>query len=87
MFDPFTGTGTTGEVAIKQGRNFIGVELYPEYAEIAEERCRKAHALRSKYEADNQMTPSTPTSADAQNDMLSDEVGGDVEMANGAACS
>ena len=70
VFDPFCGTGTTGEVAIKQGRNFIGIELYPEYAQIAEERCRQAHALRSLYEAENQMTPSTPTSAEALNGTL-----------------
>jgi hypothetical protein len=87
VFDPFTGTGTTGEVALKLGRHFIGIELYDNYAEIAEERCRKAHALRSAYEADNPMTPSTPTSAEALNDTLSDEVVCDIEMVNGAACS
>jgi hypothetical protein len=87
VFDPFTGSGTTGEVALKLGRNFIGIELYPEYAEIAEERCRRAHALRGDYEADNPMTPSTPTSAEALNDTLSDEVVCDIEMVNGAACS
>ena len=42
VLDPFAGTGTTGEVAIKLGRDFIGVELYDEYASIAEQRCREA---------------------------------------------
>jgi site-specific DNA-methyltransferase (adenine-specific) len=86
VFDPFTGAGTTGEVSIKLGRNFVGIELYENYAQIAEERCRQAHALRSTYEAENPMTPSTTTPTEAH-DTVSDEVGGDVEMVNGAACS
>jgi SAM-dependent methyltransferase len=50
VLDPFCGTGTTGEVAIKLGRQFIGIELYPEYAAIAEERCSKASQIRADYE-------------------------------------
>src|ERR1035438_10815049 len=85
VFDPFTGSGTTGEVALKLGRNFIGIELYPEYAEIAEERCRKAHALRGEYEAENPMTTITATFAEPLDDAPLDE--GSCEMVNGAACS
>lgn len=55
MLDPFCGTATVGEVALKLGRNFVGIELYENYAQIAEERCRKAHRI---YEAANPMTPS-----------------------------
>jgi|ERR1035438_516384 hypothetical protein len=65
----------------------FGIELYPEYAEIALERCRQAHALRREYESENPMTPSTPISAEALTAPLSDEVGGDVQMVSGAACS
>ena len=36
--DPFMGAGTTGVVAVKLGREFIGIELNPEYAYMAEER-------------------------------------------------
>ena len=36
--DFFTGSGTTGAVACRLGRNFIGTELSPEYAEMAERR-------------------------------------------------
>jgi DNA modification methylase len=43
VLDPFCGTATTGEVAIKLGRNFVGIELYDEYAQIAEDRCRQAY--------------------------------------------
>lgn len=35
VLDPFMGTGTTGEVAIRSGRSFIGVEKNPEYYEMA----------------------------------------------------
>ena len=38
VFDPFTGSGTTAVVAMSHGRNFIGTELNPEYAKIAENR-------------------------------------------------
>lgn len=33
VLDPFAGSGTTGMVAIKHGRDFIGFELNQEYAE------------------------------------------------------
>ena len=36
--DPFFGSGTVGAVAIQEGRNFIGIELNPEYVSIAQNR-------------------------------------------------
>lgn len=38
IFDPFMGSGTTGVVAKKLKRNFIGFEISPEYYKIAEDR-------------------------------------------------
>lgn len=38
VLDPFTGSGTTGVVAKKLGRNFVGIELNPEYHEMATDR-------------------------------------------------
>lgn len=38
VLDPFTGSGTTGMVALQNGRRFIGCELNKEYAQIAHER-------------------------------------------------
>ena len=38
VFDPFTGSGTTGVVALKNNRKFIGVELVKEYQIISQER-------------------------------------------------
>lgn len=41
VLDPFMGAGTTGLVARKLNRNFVGIELNPEYIEIAESRLSK----------------------------------------------
>ena len=41
VLDPFFGSGTTGIVAKKLGRNFIGIELKPEYKDMAENRMHK----------------------------------------------
>ena len=38
ILDPFFGTGTTGAVAKRLGRNFIGIEREAEYAAVAERR-------------------------------------------------
>ena len=38
VLDPFFGSGTTGIVAKKLGRDFIGLELNPKYAKIAKKR-------------------------------------------------
>jgi len=35
VLDPFFGSGTTGVVAKKLGRGYLGIELNPEYIEIA----------------------------------------------------
>ena len=42
VLDPFTGSGTTGVVAKKLGRNFVGVEIKPEYHEMATRRIDQA---------------------------------------------
>lgn len=38
VLDPFFGSGTTGIVAERYGRDYIGIELNPEYVKIAERR-------------------------------------------------
>lgn len=38
VLDPFMGSGTTGVVATRHNRKFIGVELNPTYVELARER-------------------------------------------------
>ena len=46
VLDPFFGAGTTGVVALKQGKKFIGIELNPEYIEIANKRLKPHIAQR-----------------------------------------
>ena len=38
ILDPFLGSGTTAAVAQQMGRRFLGIELNPEYVEIAKRR-------------------------------------------------
>ena len=40
VLDPFFGAGTTGLVALKQGKKFIGCELNQEYIDIANKRLK-----------------------------------------------
>ena len=41
VLDPFSGSGTTAKMAKHNGRQYIGIEVNPEYCEIAEERLRQ----------------------------------------------
>lgn len=38
ILDPFMGSGTTGVAALLENRKFIGIEISPEYFEIAKQR-------------------------------------------------
>ena len=42
VLDPFTGSGSTGVACALEGRDFIGIDVAPEYVEIAKKRI--AHA-------------------------------------------
>jgi len=48
VLDPFFGTGTTGAVSKKLGRNFIGIEQNAKYGLEAEKRINNAKAIDSK---------------------------------------
>ena len=45
VLDPCAGAGTTGLVALRHGRSFIGIELSPKYAEMARKRIRSDQPL------------------------------------------
>jgi modification methylase len=45
VLDPFFGTGTTGAVAKRLGRDFIGIERDAEYAEMAADRIAEVGTL------------------------------------------
>ena len=55
VLDPFFGTGTTGAVAKKLGRHFIGIEAEADYAEAAMQRIGRIEKLA---DADLQLTQS-----------------------------
>lgn len=40
VLDPFFGSGTTGVVALEENRNYIGIELNPDYTKLATERIK-----------------------------------------------
>ena len=50
VLDPFFGAGTTGLVALKQNKKFVGIELNKEYVKIAEARI-KPYLQQTKLEA------------------------------------
>lgn len=41
ILDPFLGSGTTAVACKKLNRNFIGIEISPEYCKIAEDRLKQ----------------------------------------------
>ena len=51
VLDPFTGSGSTGVACIKEGFDFIGIELTPEYIPIIE--ARLAHAEKQMQKEDD----------------------------------
>lgn len=42
----FSGSGTTGQVALQHGRRYLGVELNPEYVELT--RARLEEVIKDK---------------------------------------
>lgn len=42
ILDPFVGSGTAGDVALRMGRRFVGIELNPEYVKDSERRLNGA---------------------------------------------
>ena len=45
VFDPFTGIGSTGHVALSMGRRFLGTELKREYFDVACDNLQEAERL------------------------------------------
>jgi DNA modification methylase len=59
VLDPFCGSGTTGVVACRYGRQFIGIELNPAYAAMAERRIADDAPLFNRVDVE----PERPTEA------------------------
>jgi DNA modification methylase len=45
VLDPFVGTGTTCSVAKSMGRHYVGIDIVPEYARLAEQKVADAPAV------------------------------------------
>jgi len=48
VFDPFMGSGTTGKMALQNNRDFMGIELDPEYFGIAKKRIAEAEKQKKE---------------------------------------
>ena len=44
VLDPFMGSGTTGKMAIRNNRKFIGIEINPDYFKLSQKRLANAFA-------------------------------------------
>ncbi len=49
VLDPFAGSGTVAVVALRHNRNFIGVELNPDYASLAATRINQVGSIEIKH--------------------------------------
>ena len=67
VLDPFCGTGTTGVVAVRHGRRFLGMEKQPVYAEFARGRIG---SVKTDRRTDTEEV--LPPSQDARPDPLDD---------------
>lgn len=54
VLDPFFGSGTTGAVAKRMGRHFIGMEMEEKYISLAEDRLKTVEVLSDE---DMEITP------------------------------
>lgn len=52
ILDPFMGSGSTGKVAVRNRRNFIGVELSKEYYQIAKNRIYEVRIVEDEVACD-----------------------------------
>jgi DNA modification methylase len=72
VLDPFLGSGTTAAVALALGRSAVGIELNPEYAELARNRIQQqvplfaASDTRSKTTDDRSLRAATTASKKSQ---------------------
>lgn len=59
VLDPFNGAGTTGLVALRNQRHYLGCELNPEYAAMAETRIRDENPMMNNVTTNSKEIPWT----------------------------
>jgi site-specific DNA-methyltransferase (adenine-specific) len=52
VLDPFFGSGTVGVVCHEQHRKYVGIELNPEYVNLAADRIRRSERLLFTYDGE-----------------------------------
>jgi len=60
VLDPFCGSGTTGAVALRYHRDFVGIELNPAYAELARKRIGNEAPMFNQVEISFPAVPADP---------------------------
>ena len=45
VLDPFIGSGTTAEAAVELGRNYVGIDVLPEFVKLSENRLSEIQIL------------------------------------------
>ena len=73
VLDPFTGSGTTGLAAIQLGRRFTGIDISPDFAQLAAGRL--AQAVADKY-GGRAMTGNCTAEITTRNDIARDIIAG-----------
>lgn len=71
VLDCFMGSGTTAVAAIQEGRNYIGIELLPQYVKLARKAC-DVEAQKKKLFEDNSKFYKRPVHATSQLKLLED---------------
>jgi len=59
VLDPFSGSGTTGVVALRHNRQYIGIELNPEYVEMSRYRILNDAPLINQDLSEGNLKPAT----------------------------
>jgi site-specific DNA-methyltransferase (adenine-specific) len=59
VLDPFAGNATTGIVATRSGRRFLGIEIRADYADQARERLRDDRGLLEELDAEDRRNEQT----------------------------
>ena len=62
VLDPFIGSGTTAVAALREGRQYIGIDLSEEYCRMARQRVARAAAEMERPSAE----PATPSGLDVR---------------------
>ena len=69
VLDPFMGSGSTGKAAVREGMNFIGIEMEQDYFELAEARIdwETENPMKPNKKKSNPLLP-TPTNNTVETD-------------------